>query len=123
MMTPEEVADIEHHLKTFPDSHTSRLLADRAELVDKLERAKKLQSLTLDNEIRWMRKHEDLLGRFASIRDWKSPDGVLQVKDLEWFKELHPAIAAKLEEETYDTKRTNPEGRLAGPDTDNAAGR
>ncbi len=29
-----------------------------------------------------------LLEQLESLRDWKSPDGVLQVKDLEWFKEL-----------------------------------
>jgi hypothetical protein len=57
-------------------------------LQDRLEIAKKLQDLTLTNEVRWMRKHEELLNLVASLRDWKSPDGVLQVKDLQWFKDL-----------------------------------
>jgi hypothetical protein len=57
-------------------------------LQERRESAQKLQQLTLDNETRWMRKHDDLLGLIASLRDWKSPDGVLQVKDLHWFKEL-----------------------------------
>ncbi len=54
----------------------------------RLEASMKLQDLTLSNQIRWMRKHDDLLALIQSIRDWKSPDGVLEVKDLHWFKTL-----------------------------------
>ncbi len=57
----------------------------REKLLERLVQMKKLQALTLDNEIRWMRKHDDLLALVESLRDWKSPDGVLQVKDLHWF--------------------------------------
>ena len=55
---------------------------------ERLTQAKKLQELTVDNQIRWMQKHDDLLKLIVSLRDWKSPDGVLQVKDLRWFKDL-----------------------------------
>ncbi len=72
-----------------------RLRAEVQRLTSELDRVKgerdgsrKLQQLTLDNEIRWMRKHEVLLGFIESLRDWKSPDGVVQVKDLNWFKAL-----------------------------------
>ncbi len=66
-------------------------------LSNKLDGSKRLQELTLANEIRWMRKHEDLLKQIYSLRDWKSPDGVLQVKDLQWVKELEPEARIALE--------------------------
>lgn len=56
---------------------------------ERLAQAIKLQDLTLENELRWMRKHDELGKLVASLRDWKSPDGVLQVKDLKWFKDLN----------------------------------
>ncbi len=43
-----------------------------------------------------MKKHEDLATLIATLRDWKSPDGVLQVKDLKWFKDLKPQMVPKL---------------------------
>lgn len=55
---------------------------------EQLAQAKELQDLTLSNEIRWMQKHEALLGLIETLRQWKSPDGVLQVKDLKWFQGL-----------------------------------
>ena len=60
---------------------------------ERLVQSVKLQELTLNNQIRWMQKHDELLRLIDSLRDWKSPDGVLQVKDLKWFRDL----AAQLE--------------------------
>lgn len=75
-----------------------KLRAAELEVRTRLGMSKKLQELTLTNEIRWMRKHEDLIMLIASLSDWKSPDGVLQVKDLEWFKALRAAIDAAMKE-------------------------
>lgn len=38
MLTPEQVAEIRRHWNVDGDSHTSRLLADRAEIAQELER-------------------------------------------------------------------------------------
>lgn len=81
-------------LQSFASSN-EELKAQCDELRTALERSKKLQDLTLTNEIRWMRKHDDLSQLLASLRDWKSPDGVLQVKDLQWAKALLDKEPAK----------------------------
>ncbi len=70
-----------------------QILAEMTRTEERLGGAKKLQDLTLNNELRWMRKHEELSGLIASVRDWKSPDGVLQIRDLNWFKGLWPQCA------------------------------
>ena len=69
--------------------------AEVERLNGRLSQAKKLQDMTLDNEIRWMKKHDELLGLIDSLRDWRSPDGVLQVKDLKWFNDLAAQLAAE----------------------------
>jgi hypothetical protein len=33
-------------------------------------------------------QNNDLLKSIASVRDWRSPDRVLQIGDLTWFKDL-----------------------------------
>lgn len=75
------------------------LKARAAEDTRRLEQMRKLQDLTLSNEIRWMQKHDEALKLIGSLRDWKPPDGVLQVKDLNWFKELSPQLDAALRKE------------------------
>jgi len=59
-----------------------------ADLIARVAKLRQLYNLTLDNEIRWMHLHDELLKLVGSLRDWKSPDGVLQVQDLKWFKDL-----------------------------------
>ena len=83
-----------------------RFFADNSDLREALKRGSnmtdqerlvqsvKLQELTLNNQIRWMQKHDELLRLIDSLRDWKSPDGVLQVKDLKWFRDLAAQLAA-----------------------------
>lgn len=78
-------------MRFFADNSDLReALRRRSNMTDqeRLTQAKKLQELTLGNEIRWMQKYDELLGLIDSLRDWKSPDGVMQVKDLKWFKDL-----------------------------------
>lgn len=43
----------------------------------------------LDNCVACLRvQRDELLENIRSLSDWKSPDGVLQAKNLEWFKAL-----------------------------------
>jgi hypothetical protein len=77
-------------MRFFADNSDLREVLRKSNMTDqeRLAQAQKLQELTLGNEIRWMQKYDELLGLIDSLRDWKSPDGVMQVKDLKWFKDL-----------------------------------